>query len=82
MAFFQLRFGLWVLAGRGHPFDKEETAFVIPMGLYEFNWMPMGLCNAPGLARQRFFWLGLAKDVEFIAPNACDVTCRRLPRLK
>lgn len=30
------------------PADKEKTAFVKRMGLYEFNQMPMGLCNAPG----------------------------------
>ncbi|PIK44838.1 putative thy-1 membrane glycoprotein isoform X1 [Apostichopus japonicus] len=29
------------------PEDRSKTAFTTPMGLYEFNRMPFGLCNAP-----------------------------------
>lgn len=27
--------------------DKKYTAFTTPMGLYEYNRMPQGLCNSP-----------------------------------
>ena len=32
-----------------HPDDRHKTAFTTPMGLFEYNRMPFGLCNVPAL---------------------------------
>lgn len=31
-----------------HEDDKKYSAFTTPMGLYEYNRLPQGLCNSPG----------------------------------
>ena len=45
-----LRSGYWQV--EMDPKDREKIAFCTPEGLFEFNMMPLGLCNAPATFQQ------------------------------
>lgn len=66
--------------------DRPKTAFCTPFGLFEFNRMPFGLCNAPGTFQrlmERMFGsqhcqslLLYLDDIVVFSSNVDDHLCR------
>ena len=67
--------GFWQI--RVHPDSVEKTAFTVPQGLYEFNVMPFGLCNAPSvfqrLMQQVLMGLNPLDSPDFVSVYIDDV---------
>ena len=54
--------------------DKPKTAFCTPFGLFEWNRMPFGLCNAPSIFQrlmQRMF--GLVTKSLYFPPQSHSI---------
>ena len=54
------------------PKDSEKTAFTCHKGLFQFNVMPFGLCNAPGTF-QHLMTIALQGFEHFAAPYIDDI---------
>ena len=50
-----LRSGFHQIAIR--PEDRHKTAFLTPLGLFEYNVLPMGLCNSPATFQRLMNWV-------------------------
>ena len=53
------------------PFSKRPCTIVMPWGKYEYQCLPMGLCNSPDIFQERMFELFL--DLEFIRAYIDDL---------
>ena len=40
------------------PMSKKLCTFVLPWGKYEYQWLPMGLCNSPDIFQEKISELG------------------------
>ena len=65
-----LKSGFWQIAL--DPKDSEKTAFACHKGLFQFNVMPFGLCNAPGTF-QHLMTIALQGFEHFAAPYIDDI---------
>ena len=65
-----LKSGFWQIAL--DPDDSEKTTFACHKGLFQFNVMPFGLCNAPGTF-QHLMTVALQGFEHFAAPYIDDI---------
>lgn len=79
-----LEFGYYQIEMEEH--DKPKTAFVCPLGFYEFNRMPQGITNAPSTFQQLMervmgsiklkevlvFWMFEGHEIQLTRPAAAE----------
>ena len=53
------------------PFSKRLCTIIMPWGQYEYQCLPMGLCNSPNIFQVRMFELFL--DLEYVRAYIYDL---------
>ena len=53
------------------PFSKRLCTIITPWGKYEYQHLPMGLCNSPDIFQERMF--KLFSDLEFVQAYIYDL---------
>nr|VZI42587.1 unnamed protein product [Spirometra erinaceieuropaei] len=59
-----LKSGYWQV--EIHPDDRHKTAFTVPQGLYEFQTLPFGLCNAAATFQRLMY-----RVLQPLVPDKC-----------
>jgi hypothetical protein len=59
---FRLKYGLLSHIGLKNPFSKQLCKIVLPFGKYEYQRLPMGLCNSPDIFQEKISELMLGLD--------------------
>jgi len=62
------------------PFSKQLCTIVTPFGKYEYQRLPMGLCNSPDIFQERMY--ELFSDLEYVRAYIDDLLVTSSPRSK